>query len=141
MIEDVSSYLIDRPLKKDVGGKNQGQILTYASDTQISGLTYYAQIRWITGMPEPVYQDEAIVCDSDKILLFWGNDYKEPEYLGANIDFQLDGTHLQFSRSSAVFVPKGVSHGPVLWENYEAPHIEMTILINRGNLNGTNRTN
>ena len=136
MIEDVSSYLIDRPIKKDMAGKNQGQILTYASDKQIPGLAYYAQLRWITGMPEPAPGEGAMVCDCDKIVLFWGNDYKDPENLGAEIEFQLDGTPLGFSRSSSVFIPGGVSHGPALWKKYENPHVEMTILINRGNLDG-----
>ena len=137
MIEDVSTYLIDRPNIKNLNGKNQGQILTYASDEQIPGLNYYAQIRWITGLPEPDSQDETIVCDSDKIILFWGNNFKDPECLGAEIEFQLDGIPLLFSRSSSIFIPKGVSHGPALWKNYETPHVEMTILINRGNLDGT----
>ena len=137
MIEDVSGYLIDRPVKKEIKGKNQGQTLTYASDAQIPGLNYYAHIRWITGLPEPVPDGGAIVCDCDKIVLFWGNDYKDPEKLGAEIEFQLDGTSLVFSRSSSIFIPKGVSHGPALWKRYEDPHVEMTILINRGNLNGT----
>ncbi|MFC1838317.1 hypothetical protein ACFL1N_01955 [Thermodesulfobacteriota bacterium] len=141
MIEqDVSSYLIDRPIKRDLKGRNHGQLLTYASDSQIPGLQYYTQIRWITGMPESIPGDRALVCDSDKVVLFWGNDYKDPENLGADIEFQLDGTVLQFNSSSSIFVPAGVSHGPAIWRNHETPHVEMTILINRGNLKGVTST-
>jgi len=134
--QDVSKLYIDKPIKKGLDGKNHGQLLTYASDSQIPGLKYHAQIRWITGMPEPIPENKAIVCDSDKIVLFWGNDYKDPENLGADIEFQLDGTVLQFISSSSIFIPGGVSHGPAIWKKYDKPHVEMTILINRGNLNG-----
>jgi len=135
--QDLSRLYIDKPIKSNLEGKNQGQLLTYASDSQIPGLKYHAQIRWITGMPEPVHEDGALVSDSDKIVLFWGNDYKDPEKLGADIEFQLDGTPLRFNRSTSIFIPAGVSHGPAIWKNHETPHMEMTILINRGNLEGT----
>ncbi len=136
-IKDVSGYLIDRPAKKRLEGKNRGEALIYASDELFPGLNYYAQLRWITGMPEQNPNESAIVCDSDKIVLFWGNDYKDPERLFAEIEFPLDGTPLRFNRSGAIYIPKGVSHGPALWRIYEGPHMEMTILINRGNLKGT----
>jgi hypothetical protein len=134
--QDLYRFYIDNPIRSNLEGKNQGQLLTYASDSQIPGLKYYARIRWITGMPEPVQEDRKLVSDSDKIVLFWGNDYKDPENLGGDIEFQLDGTSLGFNRSTSIFIPAGVSHGPAIWKNYETPHMEMTILINRGNLEG-----
>lgn len=138
--QDVLKLYIDKPIKKDLDGKNHGQLLTYASDSLIPGLKYHAQLRWITGMPEAISEDRAIVCDCDKIVLFWGNDYKDPEYLGAEIEFSLDGNPLVFSRASSIFIPKGVSHGPAIWKNFEKPHMEMTILINKGNLDGVRTT-
>ena len=134
MIEDVTEYLMDKPVKENLPGRNHGQILTYAGDKLFPGLKYHAQIRWITGLPETLPENKAIVSDSDRIILYWGNDYKEPEYLGAEIEFCLDGAPLVFDRATAVFVPKGVSHGPAIWKKYETPHIEMTICINSGNL-------
>ena len=134
MIEDVSEYLIDIPIKEDLPGINHGQALIYGSDKQFPGLHYHAQIRWITGMPETLPENRSVVSDSDRIILYWGNDYKEPEYLGAEIEFCLDGTPLVFSRAASIFVPRGVSHGPAIWKNYQTPHVEMTITINSGNL-------
>ncbi|NLA75351.1 MAG: hypothetical protein GX846_07775 [Deltaproteobacteria bacterium] len=135
-IDDVSKYLIDSPFKSRLKGKNQGEVLTYASDTLIPGLNYYAQLRWIKEMPEPDASDRALVSDCNKIVLFWGNDYKDPEELGAEIEFMLDGTPLRLTRSSAIFIPAGVSHGPAAWKGFTSPHMEMTILINRGNRKG-----
>src|SRR5512145_2792625 len=116
ILDDVSKYLMEKPIRNRLKGKNQGEILTYASDALIPGLTYYAQLRWITGMPEPDVSDKGLVSDCNKIVLFWGNDYKEPENLGAEIEFMLDGTPLRFSRSTAIFIPEGVSHGPAIWK-------------------------
>jgi hypothetical protein len=134
--QDVSMYLIDRPIKKDLKGRNHGQILTYAGDEQIPGICYRAQIRWITGIPEERPGDNAIVSDSDKIILFWGNDYKDPECLGGEIEYFLDGKKVNLNSSSAIFVPKGVSHGPARWLSFEKPHVEMIVWLNKGNLNG-----
>ena len=133
-MKDVSEYLIDIPVKETLPGKNHGQLLTYASDRQFPGLNYHARIRWITGMPEAVPENKAVVSESDRIILYWGNDYKEPEYLGAEIEFPLDGVPIVFSRVTAIFVPRGVSHGPAIWRKYESPHVEMTISLNSGNL-------
>ncbi len=135
-IDDVQSYLMDKPLRNRLKGKNQGEALTYASDALIPGLTYYAQLRWIKGMPEPDVSDTGLVSDCNKIVLFWGNDYKAPEELGAEIEFRLDGAPLRFSRSTALFIPEGVSHGPATWKSFTSPHMEMTILINKGNRDG-----
>ena len=137
MIEkDVSSYLIDRPIKKNLKGRNHGQVLTYVSDAQIPGISYRAQLRWITGLPEELPEDNALVSDSDKIILFWGNDYKNPEYLGAEIEYYLDGKKEILNSSSSIFVPEGASHGNARWLSFEEPHVEMTVWLNRGNLDG-----
>lgn len=137
MIENnVEEYLIETPVKSKAGGMNHGQILTYVSDKQIPGINYYAQIRWITGMPEDLPGDRSIVSDSDKIILYWGSDYKEPEYLGGEILFLLDNREITLNSSSSVFVPRGVAHGPVKWNRYDKPHMEMTVCLNAGNLMG-----
>ncbi len=135
-LENVESYLIDKPIKLKSQGENISDPLVYMSDELIHGINYYAQLRWITGMPEPAEKEKAIVSDCDKIVLFWGTDYKEPEYLGAEIEFMLDGKIFNFNRVTSMYIPKGVAHGPAVWKSYEKPNVEMTILINRGNLEG-----
>jgi hypothetical protein len=44
------------------------------------------------------------------------------------------GKPLNINKTSAVYVPKGVKHGPLTWKKYTRPHLEFTIMIGAGSL-------
>jgi hypothetical protein len=46
----------------------------------------------------------------------------------------VDGRPLLINKTSSVFVPKGVKHGPLTWKRFTKPHLEMTIMIGAGSL-------
>jgi hypothetical protein len=41
---------------------------------------------------------------------------------------------LRLDRTSMVYIPKGVSHGPLVWKKYTAPHLEIAIIPGAGSL-------
>jgi hypothetical protein len=105
-IDDISGYLIEKPIKNRLKGKNQGEIHTYASDA-LYPVKLLCPAQVIKGMPEPDLSGKALVSDCNKIVLFWGNDYKEPESLGAEIEFMLDRAPLRFSVRAPYLYPRG----------------------------------
>lgn len=133
--QEVSKYLMEEPIKENSGG-NRAHLSTYVSDTLFPGISYHVQLGWITEMPDKDGEGKAIASDSDKIVLFWGNDYKDPEALGAEIEFHLDGKKSILNSSCSIFIPGGVSHGPVKWNSFKKPHMEMIINLDAGNLDG-----
>jgi len=44
------------------------------------------------------------------------------------------GEPLIIDKTSALFVPKGVKHGPLTWKRVDRPHIQMTIILGAGTL-------
>jgi hypothetical protein len=48
------------------------------------------------------------------------------------MEFGLGDDMLQFSKSYAMWIPKGVAHGPLNWHKVRKPHIEMAIMLGAG---------
>jgi hypothetical protein len=74
------------------------------------------------------------VHDYDEIVIHLGTDPQHQEELGGEIEFMVDGQPLVINKTSAVYVPKGVKHGPLVWKKYSKPHLEFTIMIGAGSL-------
>jgi len=73
-----------------------------------------------------------------QIVLHIGTDPQNPEYLGAEIEFVIGDEKLTIDKTSAIYVPKGVKHGPVTWKSVERPHIQMAIVLGTGSLREAN---
>jgi len=41
----------------------------------------------------------------------------------------MEGEPFLINSTSAIYVPKGVKHGPLIWKKFEKPHLELTIMI------------
>jgi hypothetical protein len=72
--------------------------------------------------------------NSDEIVLNIGGDPANPEDLGADIEFTLGGQPLRFNTTSALFIPKGVPHGPVKCLGYRRPYLVVAIMCGVGSL-------
>ena len=80
-------------------------------------------------MPEP--NPHVLKHSHDKyneVALHIGSDPYNPEDLGAEIEFTVGGEPLVFDRTSALFVPAGVKHGPVTWKKV-TDHINILIKL------------
>ena len=94
----------------------------------------YVEAGWILGMPDPNPHIGEHAHKYDEIVIHLGFDSDNPEELGAEIEFTLDGQCLTIDKTSAVFVPKGVKHGPLTWKSFSKPHLELTIMVGAGSL-------
>ena len=67
-----------------------------------------------------------------EVVLHIGSDPNNPEDLGGEIEFNVGGEPLVFDKTSALFVPAGVKHGPVIWKKVTRPHLQMAIVLGAG---------
>lgn len=129
-------YLVKEPVtqgQSDLRVQNRTfPPLVYMSSAQIPGIKYNLEFGWVWGMPQPnPYLDER-VGEYDEILLNIGGDCYNPEELGADIEYSLGGQKLSIHSTSAIFIPKGVRHGPLMYKEFRHPHVRISILLGTG---------
>lgn len=130
--------LVRRPVYEVTPGKVNGRqnpTMTLMSNDLVPGSNIYAEAGWIWEMPEP---NPHILKHShdkyDEVVLHIGGDPYNPEDLGAEIEFTVGGQPLVFDKTSAVFVPAGVAHGPVIWKKVTRPHLQIAIVLGGGTM-------
>ncbi|MCE5253986.1 MAG: hypothetical protein LLG45_07265 [Actinomycetia bacterium] len=133
----VERYFVPRPAYEVVPAlKVVGRIpaMTLMSNDLVPGSNMYVETGWVLAMPDPNPHIFEHVHDYDEIVIHLGTDPDDPEDLGGEIEFVLDGRPFTIDKSSSVFVPKGVKHGPLTWRRFTRPHLELTIMIGAGSL-------
>jgi hypothetical protein len=130
-------YLVDKPAYEvipnmEVAGRIHA--MTLLSSNLIPGVKTYVETGWILSMPDPNPHIKEHVHDYDEIVIHLGMNPDDPEDLGAEIEFYLGGKKLILNKTSTVYVPKGVKHGPLIWKRVDRPHLEMTIMLGAGTL-------
>jgi hypothetical protein len=108
--------------------------MTLMNNNLVPGSNIYIECGWVWGMPDPNPHIFEHVHNYEEIVVHFGNDYKNPEELGAAIEFYVAGQPLLIDKTSAIYVPEGVKHGPLIWKEYSAPHLEMAIMPGAGTL-------
>jgi hypothetical protein len=132
--------LVKKPAREvnvTVPGKIKGReypTMTYMSNDLVPGCNVYIELGWIWDMPEPNPHILEHTHDYDEVVLHIGSDLNNPEDLGAEIEFVVGGEPLIIDKTSALFVPKGVKHGPLTWKRVDRPHIQMAIMLGAGTL-------
>lgn len=114
--------------------KGRRPAMTLMSNNLVPNSNFYIETGWVFGMPDPNPHIEEHAHDYDEIVIHLGTDPKNQEELGGEIEFMVDGQPLIINKTSAVYVPKGVKHGPLTWKKYSKPHLEFTIMIGAGTL-------
>jgi len=130
--------LVTKPAYEVTAGKVKGRsypTMTIMSNNLVPGSNVYIELGWVWEMPEPnphIFEHKH--AKYNEIVFHIGNDPNNPEDLGAEIEFTVGGEPLVFDRTSALFVPAGVSHGPVVWKKVRRPHIQMAMVLGAGTL-------
>ena len=118
----------------DIKGR-QYPTMTYMSNELVPGSNVYIEMGWVWAMPDPnPHIFEHSHDKSDEFVLHIGSDPKNPEDLGGEIEFVVGGEPLKINKTSALYVPKGVIHGPLTWKSLTRPHLQMTIIMGAGTL-------
>jgi hypothetical protein len=123
-------YMIVNPLRE--AGKNikgiSSPVMTYMSNDLVPGCNKYIDISWITGMPEPNPHVMEHLLDYDRVIFFVGSDPFNLEELGAEITYYLGGQEIRLNTTSAIYIKKGVKHGPAIWNSFSRPHLEISVI-------------
>ncbi|MFH1647663.1 MAG: hypothetical protein ABID71_08280 [Chloroflexota bacterium] len=108
--------------------------LTYMSNDLVPDSNTYIEIGWIHRMPEPNPHIHRHTHDFDEIVLHIGRDPDNPEELGGEIEFVVGGEKLTINKTSALFIPRDVEHGPLTWKKVSKPHIQMVVMLGAGSM-------
>ncbi len=130
-------YVVRKPVYEIIPkSETKGRLpaMTLMSGNLVHGTKMYVETGWITGMPDPNPHIGEHVHDYDEIILHLGVDPDNQEDLGAEIEIAVGGQPFLINRTSGIYVPKGVKHGPLTWKKFERPHLELTIMIGAGTL-------
>jgi hypothetical protein len=134
---DVKKYVVEKPAyevipKFEVKGRIPA--MTLMSSNLVPGTKMYIETGWVLGMPDPNPHIGEHTHDYDEIVLHIGTDPNNPEDLGGEIEIGMDGESVTINRTSAIYIPKGMKHGPLVWKKFGHPHLELTIMIGAGTL-------
>jgi hypothetical protein len=132
-------YLVRKPAYEVIAGtpvknRQDPSSMTMMSNNLVPGCNIYVEGGWVWGLPDPNPHIFEHVHDYEEIVIHFGTDYKKPAELGAEIEFCVGGQPLKVDKTSAVYVPRGIKHGPLTWKKYSSPHLEMAIMPGAGTL-------
>jgi hypothetical protein len=133
----LEKYVVKKPAyevipKFEVKGRIPA--MTLMSGNLVPGSKMYIETGWVLGMPDPNPHIGEHTHNYDEIILHIGTDPKNPEDLGGEIEIGMDGQPVTINSTSAIYVPKGVKHGPLVWKKFTKPHLELTIMIGASTL-------
>ena len=134
-------YLVRKPIR-EVGAPPAVQVkgrttpsMTYMSNDLVPGCNLYIEFGWIYDVPDPnPYIFEHSHENGNEVVLHIGSDPDNPEDLGGEIEFYVGGEPLVFDTTTALYVPKGLKHGPLTWKKFTRPHLELAMVLGAGTL-------
>lgn len=128
--------LVTQPKYEVTAGRVKGRqypTMTLMSNELVPGSNLYLEIGWVYEMPDPnPHIFEHSHDRYNEVVLHIGSDPSHPEDLGGEFEFVVGGEPLIFDKTSALFVPTGVKHGPVTWKKVRRPHIQMAMVLGAG---------
>jgi hypothetical protein len=135
--KDYGRYFVKKPAYEVTPSfevKGRRPAMTLMSNNLVPGSNMYVETGWVFGMPDPNPHIHEHTHDYDEIVIHLGTDPNNQEELGGEIEFIVGGQPLKIDNTSAVYVPRGIKHGPLTWKKYNKPHLELTIMIGAGSL-------
>ncbi len=106
-------------------GKGRGGRLLWLDGAVVPGAFYVETVWLLPGGPssEPT---KAHKHDFDEVLCFFGTNMDDPHDLGGEIELWLGDEKHVITKSSIVFVPKGLMHCPLTVKRVDRPIFEFT---------------
>jgi hypothetical protein len=132
-------YIITEPkspsphyLKKKEEQRKSGSftesVRMFSLDESIASGGFYVDCVWLVNKqgPNPVQTEIAHTHDFDEVLVFAGTVRDNPRELGGEIEFWLGDEQYIFTRSCLIFVPRNLSHLPLLFRKIDSPIFFLT---------------
>jgi hypothetical protein len=135
---DYNKLLVRKPAYEvgvEAVGRHTGHqvpSMTYMSNALVPGSNTYMEVSWIYDVPTPNPYVFEHAHNYDEIILHIGSNPDNPEDLGAEIEIGCGGQPLTFDTTTALFLPRGTKHGPLIWKKVSRPHLEITMMLGCG---------
>ena len=120
-------YIVRKPAYPAVPRAEKSRVpLTYMSRKLVPGCNVSVELGWVRAPGARVAER---TYDYDAVVLYIGGDPASPEELGGVFECRLGGQPLTIDTTSALYVPKGVKHGPITWKKFIRPHLEVSLVL------------
>ena len=114
---------------EDDAGKSPDDVpikrVIYMDDKVIPG-SFYVEAVWVVGSiprPHPLHHHD----DHDEIVGFVGSNPDDPEDLGGEIDFEVDGDKMTITKTCFIHIPAGVKHGGLCFRKIDRPVFQIAM--------------
>jgi hypothetical protein len=94
--------------------------LLHIDESVVKG-AFYVESAWNLPAFASETRGEPHVHDYDEVLAFFGSDVNDPHNLNAIAEVHIGGEIHTVTKSCLIFVPKGVSHGPIDFKKIDKP--------------------
>jgi hypothetical protein len=109
---------------------SRGRVVTWVDNDVIPGAFYYESFIILKPTPEGYFNDPPHFHeDWDEVIGMFGTNPADPDNLGGEIQLTLGDEIRTFTKSCAVFVPRGLKHCPLVITKVSTP----IILVTTGN--------
>lgn len=87
---------------------------------------------WYDAVPErdPIFMEHCHE-DADELIGFLGSDPSNPNDLGGEIEFSLDGEAHLLTKSTIIFAPAGIKHNPMRILRVDRPILHFSVVTSR----------
>ena len=91
-------------------------------DSFVKG-AFFSGCEWLWQLTggKPVQIETEHAHDFDEIIAFMGSNRNNPRDLGGEIEVWMDGEPYSITKSSYIFIPKGLKHCPIIIKRLDTP--------------------
>lgn len=129
-------YIISTPLIVGSGGSGGERVkgVTFPKEIFINtglvqGCPSLVDIGWHFTIPDPDPVEQKHCHDFDTVSCFVGSDPKNPSNLGAVLEIQLGDEKHILTKTCVIFIPKGLTHCPLIHRSVERPYLQIVFAI------------
>jgi hypothetical protein len=104
-------------------GKTLDRTMMMGIQESIVKGSFFAGCEWLWQLTGngPVQIETEHVHDFDEIIAFMGSNRNNPRDLGGEIELWMDGEPYSITKSSYIFIPRGLKHCPVIIKRLDTP--------------------
>jgi len=101
----------------------------YLDNDLVPGAPVTIDIGWRFTIPEPDPVEWTHTHDFDEVLNFIGTDPDNPHDLGAEVEMQIGDEKFVLTRTTSIFIPRGVPHCPMIHRRVDRPYLLVVVAL------------
>lgn len=99
-----------------------GTLLYRLDDKKVAGIPFFTDCAWVWPKPEDIVMEaKGHAHEFDEIITVFGSNPDDPRDLGAEVEFWLEDEKYILTKSTIIYVPKGLTHCPIIFRNVTRP--------------------